>query len=204
MWCALSMWGFVLSCFLPILESPQPTSLTIGYLSLYNENLLGHILESFNVTAVLVSIIFVHFIFLSLFAEFLVCSLVLSLAVFGVAWGKRLFHLNLFNVYVFCFYISSFCLFLFYISLDCFYNFLFSYMNAFLSFITFFIWNICFIKLIVGDSGICIWSEVCSFPDRWVGCLFSSVNLDFLLSGNALSERCISGPPLLSIKDVLH
>ena len=69
----------------------------------------------------------------------------------GGFYGKRLFHLNLFNGYVVCFYIFYFICSCFIFAYICFYNFLFSYMNSF------FLCHIVYvkymlIKLILDDS----------------------------------------------------
>lgn len=127
---------------------------------------------------------FHHFIFFCW-----IIGIVLDIYSLGCCFGNKLFHLNLLFCFLFSiFYSVSSCFISAYI---CFYNFLFSYRNIFFSHITSFILNM-YIKVILDESVICIWSGVYSSCDCWDGFLVFSVNWIFLLSDNTLGKRCIS------------
>lgn len=139
---ALSVWGFVSFCFLPVLESSQPTSLKIifPWQSVNSLLMMKILLDTYWSFSVLL-------LYLSPFVFHLLISFCWILGI--VLWYYHLFSLGrYYSIWIFlmaicfCFYIS-----IFHSSYSCFdfayiyfYNFLFSYI---LSFITVFTLNIC-------------------------------------------------------------
>ena len=193
MWYDLSVLGFVLF-LLPVLKSFQTTSLkyftdNLLILSWWWKSCWTHngVFHYYCYTCLNVFFMFHHFIFFCW-----IIGIVLDIYSLGCCFGKKLFHLNLFNAICFVFYFPFFILsllvsflpiFFFIISCSLTGTFFFSYHIIFLNM---------YIKVILDESVICIWSGVYSSCDCWDGFLVFSVNWIFLLSDNTLGKRCIS------------